>query len=95
MIMANAQDNNNGKSAKKHPMGVGGGINTDRFPSRHDKQRHDNNNHPADSNQAQYYPIGDQKQHQRGPSDRQKTNIVEVLEFDQEVQQPAGSLFYS
>lgn len=99
MIMANSHD----KSGKKHmnvPM-ASSHINKDRIPSRHEKQRHEIN--AANSDQAQYYLFGDEKnkdgnmhhQHQRGPSDRQKTNIVEVLEFDQEVQPPTNNLFYS
>jgi len=31
----------------------------------------------------------------RSSNDRQKTNIVEVLEFEQEVHPPVGNLFYS
>ena len=36
-----------------------GGINKDRIPSRHEKQRQDNV--PVDSNQAQYYLFGDKQ----------------------------------
>lgn len=61
---------------------LGSGINKDRIPSRHEKQRNEN----ADANQAQYYLFGDQKgkdmRQSRGSNDRQKTNIVEVLEFE-------------
>ena len=45
IIMASAQDGV--KSGKK----LGAGVNKDRIPSRHEKQRHDNH-HAVDSNQA-------------------------------------------
>ena len=55
MFMANAQD----KMKSGNKAAALGGINKDRIPSRHEKQRQDNV--PVDSNQAQYYLFGDKQ----------------------------------
>ena len=55
MFMANAQD----KMKSGNKAAALGGINKDRIPSRHEKQRQDNL--PVDSNQAQYYLFGDKQ----------------------------------
>ena len=59
MIMAKAPENLKGSAGPHAHAAMGGPINKDRIPSRHEKQRQDHGPHNA--NQAQYYLFGEDK----------------------------------
>lgn len=79
----------NDLKASKHGQGP---VAKDRIPSRHEGKRQDILNAESNTN---YYLFGDNKADgAKAKASEQKTKIIENLEFDQEIQPPAGNMFY-
>ena len=97
VLMASGQDPIHPQKNLKNGPPVVGGVAKDRIPSRLDKVRGDHHGYLyGDNEEANYRQRDQQSSHERKPSgQRQKTNIVEVLDFDQEVQAPLGNQFYA